>query len=162
MLRPVNYILVHSTMTRPEVEAERLFKKLISEHERPAFHLIIDRWGKVVRLLGCNVETTRLNSFPVECVHIAYEGGINYNGKTADTRTLLQTYTLYKKLIELRELFPGALVLGADKVGSSQTKPGFNVPAWMQFYAENFEGMVELERGDELEENLYPIWRAAS
>jgi hypothetical protein len=161
MLRPVNYILVHATMTRPEVEAENLYK-LHAHNERPPFHIIIDRWGKPVRLLGCNIETPRLVSFPLECVHIAYEGGIGYNGKTEDTRTLLQTYALFKKILELRKLFPGALVIGADKIGSSQTKPSFNVPAWLKFYAENFEGMVELERGDDLEEDLFPIWRSAS
>lgn len=162
MLRPVNYILVHATMTRPEVEAEQLYKNCIAQHQRPAFHIIIDRWGKCVRLLGCNVETLSLSSFPVECVHIAYEGGINYRGKMEDTRTLLQTYMLYKKLRELHELFPNALLIGADKIGSGDTKPGFNVPAWMRFYADNFDSMVDLERGDDLEENLFPIWRTAS
>jgi hypothetical protein len=161
MLRPVNYILVHATMTRPEVEAERLYK-IDARNERPPFHILIDRWGKPVRLLGCNIETPRLVSFPAECVHIAYEGGIGYNGKTADTRSLLQAYTLFKKILELRKLFPDALIIGADRIGSPETKPGFNVPAWLQFYADNFEGMVDLEHGDDQEEDLFPIWRTAS
>ena len=66
-------------------------------------------------------------------IGICYEGGLDENGKPADTRTLAQKVTMEELLKSLRKDFPDAAILGhRDLPGVRKECPCFSVKEWLE------------------------------
>ena len=111
----IRYIVVHSSKTLPE-----------EFHISTPYHFLIHRNGKV--------EQSKKISFTDACIQIAYLGGVNKEKQVQDTRTEVQTDSLFNELIALSEKFPEAKIVGADKVFGETNNPGFNVKDWLKNY----------------------------
>lgn len=115
MKHNVKYIVVHSTRTMPG-----------ESHTENAFHYVIDKNGKAIKEKKLSEKDA--------CLQIAYTGGLNSEGKLADTRNDKQTETLFNQLISLSEKYPEAKIIGAGELFSQDQYPGFDVKKWLKDY----------------------------
>lgn len=115
MKHNLKYIVVHSTRTMPG-----------EPHTEGAFHYIIDRSGKTLK------EKKLLEKDA--CLQVAYVGGLNNEGKLADTRNPVQTDKLFNQLVSLSEKYPQAKIIGAGELFSKEEYPGFDVKTWLKNY----------------------------
>lgn len=149
MLRCVKYIVVHCTGTPPEIEAEFIRK---NKPGRPRYHGLIDRFGYFMRLMGCNCIADNPCADNEVCYHLAYVGGIDRNGRAADTRNPLQWHRLYEKIEELKNLFPDAVVVGINFVNPQVEQgenPCFNVPRWLDIYRHQRDKWIDYEEQED-------------
>ena len=70
------------------------------------------RNGVVVPLLPESVQGVHARHYNYCSLGIVYEGGLDENGKAADTRTDAQKHSLYELLKELTADYPQARILG--------------------------------------------------
>jgi N-acetyl-anhydromuramyl-L-alanine amidase AmpD len=148
MLRNIEYIVVHSTQTNIETDAETLRDSLKANGQKPKYHYLIDRFGYCMRLMGCN--NLANIEFPNNetCFHIALVGGLR-GGHLADTRSPVQHHALFAKLKDLKEEFPKAKFIGADHFGGNKNQnPGFDFQAWFEFHKNNPQHWVDYEEDE--------------
>jgi hypothetical protein len=102
--------------------------------------------------MGCNLIADNRCPENEMSYHLAYVGGLNSNGQPYDSRNPVQVHTLYEKLEELQELFPGAKIVGADYFNGDVTaNPGFDVSAWLTYYKDHREDWIDYDE-PEMEE----------
>jgi len=90
-------------------------------------------WKTIINFL-ITVLTAVASSFCVQnCIGICYEGGLDKNGKPADTRTLAQNQALYSLLESLCLSYPDAEILGhRDLPNVHKDCPSFDVKRWLK------------------------------
>jgi hypothetical protein len=115
MKQNVKYIVVHSTRTMPG-----------EKHTAGLFHYVIDKTGKAIR--------EKILAEKDTCLQVAYTGGLNSEGKTADTRNEKQKERLFNQLVLLSEKYPEAKIIGAEELLSEEQYPGFDVKKWLSEY----------------------------
>ena len=115
MEREVNLIVVHCSATRMDRD--------ITARDIDSFHRVrgFSSWGYhyYVRKDG-SIEKMRDESEPGahayghnrDSIGLCYEGGLDVNGRPADTRTAAQKRTLVALLRSLRADYPGARIVG--------------------------------------------------
>lgn len=104
----------------------------------------IDRWHRQQGWNGCGyhyvvrrdgtIETGRpLEMVGAHCVHhnqhsigVCYEGGLDADGLTADTRTKIQKVALRQLLEKLHEQFPKAIIAGHNVFDPTKDCPCFD------------------------------------
>jgi N-acetylmuramoyl-L-alanine amidase len=148
-MKNVKYIVVHCTETPPTATIEEL--KRLPEKEtgwslRNTNHFIVARNGETKWLFKYRkYSDCMLNK---DCIHIAYIGGIDKEGKPVDNRTQRQEDALFDKLVELSTRYPQAEIVGyRDLPGIESTSPCFDVKKWVANYEPDF---LELEYETEL------------
>ena len=77
-----------------------------------SYHYYVRRNGDVVPLLPESVQGVHARHYNYCSLGIVYEGGLDENGKAADTRTDAQKHSLYELLKELTADYPQARILG--------------------------------------------------
>lgn len=112
----IKYIVVHSTLTKPDI--------LLSELDQLPYHMIITKGGKQLnlkRVLGTD-----------GTIEVALIGGLDKDGNRVDCRTVEQNESLFDKLIKLSQKYPAAKIVSADKLYVySFSNPGFDVQQWL-------------------------------
>ena len=114
-MRIINLIVVHCSATRgdctlsPE-DLDRLHRR--RGFNGTGYHYYIRKDGTVhltrpVERIGAHVKGFNANS-----IGICYEGGLNEDGKPADTRTAAQRFALIDLLTILRHQYPEAQIAG--------------------------------------------------
>lgn len=104
----------------------------------------IDRWHRQQGWNGCGyhyvvrrdgtIETGRpLEMVGAHCVHhnqhsigVCYEGGLDADGLTADTRTAAQKVAMHQLLEKLHEQFPKAIIAGHNVFDPTKDCPCFD------------------------------------
>ena len=104
----------------------------------------IDRWHRQKGWNGCGyhyvvrrdgtIETGRpLEMVGAHCVHhnqhsigVCYEGGLDADGLTADTRTKIQKVAMRQLLEKLHEQFPKAIIAGHNVFDPTKDCPCFD------------------------------------
>ena len=77
-----------------------------------SYHYYVRRNGDVIPLLPETVQGVHARHYNHCSLGIVYEGGLDENGKAADTRTDAQKHSLYELLKELTADYPHARILG--------------------------------------------------
>lgn len=136
-MRPIKYIVVHCTETQPTETLKSLRAKWSEQNKgaTPPYHFLVLADGEIVKLNWAGFVAS--NDFPnnKESVHIAYVGGLNSNGKAADTATQRQKEALFYKLVQLSDDFKDAQIVGCNDFPEAQTEnPCFNVREWIRNY----------------------------
>lgn len=130
-MRKINLIVIHCTATKEGVKQTvadiRRYHKSIGWNDI-GYHYVVYADGTVaegrpVEKAGAHVSGHNANS-----IGIAYVGGLNKNGKAADTRTEAQKEALHKLVDALLVLYPGCRVVGhrdlsPDKNGNGIIEP---------------------------------------
>ena len=127
----VRFLVVHCSATR--CDRDYTAEQLLRDHKARGFrtvgyHFYIRKDGTVSRhrkLLEVGAHVRGLNRCSIG---VCYEGGLDADGKPADTRTPGQKEALMELLWKLHRLFPQALIVGHRELpGVKKACPCFNV-----------------------------------
>ena len=128
-MRVIRLIIIHCSAVRPW--------QVSGQQE-------IDRWHRQQGWNGCGyhyvvrrdgtIETGRpLEMVGAHCVHhnqhsigVCYEGGLDADGLTADTRTKIQKVAMRQLLEKLHEQFPKAIIAGHNVFVPTKDCPCFD------------------------------------
>lgn len=142
-MRIIKYLVVHCTATQPTATVEAIkkyWKEVRGWGNTPGYHYLILRDGEIVQLLDESKISYGAYGHNRECVHIAYIGGIDKEGKPLDNRTERQKHTMFNKLVELTNWHPSAEILGhRDFPGVKKACPSFDVKQWLHDYEPDFK-----------------------
>lgn len=129
--RNINLIVVHCSAT--PVNRDYTPDQLLRDHKARGFnswgyHFYIRKNGQRVALRPLELAGAHVTGFNRDSIGICYEGGIDANGKPADTRTDLQKLALIALLRELVVHYPDAEICGhrdlsPDKDGDGVIEP---------------------------------------
>ena len=119
MLRPLKHdavrlLIVHCSSTRCNrpFSVESLISTGEARFGQVSYHYYVRRNGDVIPLLSESVQGVHARHYNYCSIGICYEGGLNANGVSDDTRTEAQKHSLYELLVALREEYPKARILG--------------------------------------------------
>lgn len=136
MKRQITRIVIHCSATPPsrDYSAERLRR----DHLRRGFsdagyHYYILRHGKIVSLRPLDRVGAHAQGYNRHSIGICYEGGIGSDGKPRDTRTREQKRSLLTLLVQLRQRFPQAEIVGHRDLSPDRNRDGHVSPnEWLK------------------------------
>lgn len=130
-MRTITLIIIHCSAT-PEGRSlsfeECRRDHIMHRHFRDiGYHFYITRDGTVhdgrhIEKVGAHCEGHNSHS-----IGICYEGGLDANGKPADTRTEAQRKALKSLVERMHHLFPKALIVGHHDLNPRKACPCFKV-----------------------------------
>lgn len=130
-MRTITLIIIHCSAT-PEGRSlsfeECRRDHIMYRHFRDiGYHFYITRDGTVhdgrpIEKVGAHCEGHNSHS-----IGICYEGGLDANGKPADTRTEAQRKALKSLIERMHRLFPKALIVGHHDLNPRKACPCFKV-----------------------------------
>ena len=130
-MRTITLIIIHCSAT-PEGRSlsfeECRRDHIMHRHFRDiGYHFYITRDGTVhdgrpIEKVGAHCEDHNSHS-----IGICYEGGLDANGKPADTRTEAQRKALKSLVERMHRLFPKALIVGHHDLNPRKACPCFKV-----------------------------------
>ena len=130
-MRTITLIIIHCSAT-PDGSSlsfeECRRDHIMHRHFRDiGYHFYITRDGTVhdgrpIEKVGAHCEGHNSHS-----IGICYEGGLNVNGKPADTRTEAQRKAMKSLIERMHRLFPKALVVGHHDLNPRKACPCFVV-----------------------------------
>ena len=130
-MRTISLIIIHCSAT-PEGRSlsfeECRRDHIMHRHFRDiGYHFYITRDGTVhdgrpIEKVGAHCEGHNSHS-----IGICYEGGLDANGKPADTRTEAQRKALKSLVERMHRLFPKALIVGHHDLNPRKACPCFKV-----------------------------------
>lgn len=130
-MRTITLIIIHCSAT-PEGRSlsfeECRRDHIMHRHFRDiGYHFYITRDGTVhdgrhIEKVGAHCEGHNSHS-----IGICYEGGLDANGKPADTRTEAQRKALKSLIERMHRLFPKALIVGHHDLNPRKACPCFKV-----------------------------------
>lgn len=135
-MRNINLIVIHCSATR----ANRPFpvEALEACHKARGFtttgyHYYITRDGVVHPCRPEEMVGAHAKGYNARSIGICYEGGLDNDGKPADTRTEAQKRSMVLLLRSLLIDYPNAKTVGhRDLPGVKKACPCFDVKAWLQ------------------------------
>ena len=113
-LKSVKLLIIHcvaNKCTRP-FSVENLIACGVAKYGQCSYHYYVRRNGDVIPLLPESVQGVHAKHYNYCSLGIVYEGGLDAQGRPADTRTDAQKHALYMLLKELIKSYPGARILG--------------------------------------------------
>ena len=110
----VKLLIVHCSATRSDrpFTVEQLINTGKARFGQPSYHYYVRRNGEVVPILPESVQGVHARHYNFCSIGICYEGGLDPNGQSSDTRTVPQRRALYALLKELHAEYPDAHILG--------------------------------------------------
>ena len=113
--RTIKLLVVHCTATRPDTDYT--VARLRADHLARGFrgigyHLYVRRSGELVHTRPLAEPGAHARGFNRHSIAVCYEGGLDADGRPADTRTAAQRETLREVLTLLRRVFPEAVIKG--------------------------------------------------
>ena len=113
--REVTLLVVHCSATRCNVSfpVERLRECHLQRGFRDiGYHFYITRDGVLHHCRPVSEIGAHVRGFNRHSIGICYEGGLDENGRPADTRTTAQRFALLDLLTILKHQYPEAQILG--------------------------------------------------
>ncbi len=135
-MRKINLIVVHCSATR--VNQNFTVEALEACHKARGFrttgyHYYITKDGAVYPTRPEELPGAHAKHYNAHSIGICYEGGLDNDGRPADTRTAAQKRTMLELLRSLRTDYPDVEVVGhRDLPGVKKSCPCFDVKAWLR------------------------------
>lgn len=129
-MRVITLIIIHCSAVRPWQQSG--FREIDTWHRQRGFkngcgyHYIVRRDGSIENGRSLEMVGAHCQNHNQHSIGICYEGGLDANGKPADTRTEAQKVAILKLLEKLREQFPKALVTGHNVFNPMKACPCFD------------------------------------
>lgn len=149
-MRKINRIVIHCSAARPKGAETQTAKDIDAMHRRDrgwkkiGYHYFIRHNGAVEKGRAEDEVGAGVFGFNPNSIHICYAGGLDADGKPADTRTLYQKASMVRVVLGLVHKYKGAKVMGhrdlsPDKDGDGKVEehewlkecPCFSVEDWM-------------------------------
>ena len=114
-LKEVKYLVVHCTATRL---SQRVSVEDIDRWHKAqgwsgiGYHWYVDRDGHIFPGRSERATGAHVRGYNHCSIGICYEGGLDEQGNSADTRTLAQKAALLFIIKDLKQSYPNAIVLG--------------------------------------------------
>ena len=129
----VKLLIIHCSatqVTRP-FSVESLIATGTGRFGQPSYHYYIRMDGEVVPILPENIRGAHARNYNRCSLGICYEGGIDANGKKADTRTEAQKKAMLDLLKDLTVEYPEARIIGHCELPHvTKTCPNFIASAY--------------------------------
>lgn len=136
-MRTIKFIVVHCTATQPDatVESIKNYWQTYLGWKNPGYHYLILRTGEVVNLQKETLPSNGVKGHNMECIHLAYIGGVDKDNQPMDNRTGRQKQAMFDLIIELSNRYLRAQILGhRDFEGVKKACPCFDVQEWIKTY----------------------------
>ena len=129
-MRKITLIILHCSAVKPQQVSG--FREIDRWHRQRGFkngcgyHYIVRRDGSIengrpLEMVGAHCQNHNQHS-----IGICYEGGLDANGKPADTRTDAQKVAIRQLRERLRKQFPKAIVTGHNVFNPMKACPCFD------------------------------------
>ena len=129
-MRKITLIILHCSAVKPQQVSG--FREIDRWHRQRGFkngcgyHYIVRRDGSIengrpLEMVGAHCQNHNQHS-----IGICYEGGLDANGKPADTRTDAQKTEIRQLIERLRKQFPKAIVTGHNVFNPMKACPCFD------------------------------------
>ena len=113
-MRNIDLIVIHCSATRCNTRYR--VTALIRDHRDrfgfTGYHYYITRDGTVYQTRHEQLVGAHAVGYNQHSLGVCYEGGLNAQGKSADTRTAAQKRAMSKLIQQLKERYPNAKVVG--------------------------------------------------
>ena len=114
-MRKISLIVIHCSATR--VDCDFTAKDVDTAHRYRGFscwgyHYYIRKSGEIEPMLDEDTVGAHARGYNAISLGVCYEGGLDENGKAADTRTPRQKEALHRLVHELLQRYPEAKVVG--------------------------------------------------
>lgn len=134
-MRKIQYIVLHCTATCQETSIKSILNywKNILHWENPGYHFLISADGIIHELLDITQIANGAYGYNANSIHISYVGGIDANNQPIDNRTPNQISSQLSLLVEMKQKFPKAEILGhRDLPNVNKECPSFDVQSWLK------------------------------
>ena len=113
-LKKVSLLIVHCTASKcnRSFSTENLIACGEAKYGQCSYHYYVRLNGDVIPLLPENVQGVHAKQYNKCSLGIVYEGGLDVNGHSDDTRTEAQKASLHSLLEELTDAYPEARIIG--------------------------------------------------
>ena len=123
------YLVIHCSATKVTsdftVEALRHCHVAVNHWSDIGYHYYITKDGTIHPCRPTSKPGAHAKGFNHCSLGICYEGGLDKNGKPADTRTPQQKASLLRLLRQLKRKYPKAKILGHYELGAKKACPCF-------------------------------------
>jgi len=114
-MRNINRIIIHCSATRVNVDFTA--KQIDTEHKARGFrcwgyHFYIRKSGEIETMRAVEEMGAHVNGYNADSIGVCYEGGLNKDGKPADTRTEEQKSSLKTLVRDLSKKYNTTIVNG--------------------------------------------------
>lgn len=128
--RDIKYIVLHCTATSQDTTVASIlnyWKKNLG-WKNPGYHFLIEKDGTIHNLHPIESPSNGVAGYNKNSIHISYIGGVG----GLDNRTPKQILSQLKLIIEMKEKYPKAEVLGhRDFPKVKKECPSFDVKKWL-------------------------------
>ena len=134
-MRRIDLIVIHCSATRSDQQYS--VRALIRDHADrfgfTGYHYYVTRGGTVYQTRHEQLVGAHAKGYNEHSLGVCYEGGLDVNGKPADTRTGAQKRALLRLLRRLKAAHPEARILGhRDLPGVKKECPCFDAAEYSQ------------------------------
>ena len=126
----VKFIVVHCSATMPGQACDA---ELIDQWHRArgfeliGYHYVVMPDGSIEHGRPLFYQGAHVRNYNAVSIGVCYVGGLDAQGRTADTRTPQQKETLTKLLAELQQRFPKARIVGHRDLDRGKACPCYEV-----------------------------------
>lgn len=128
-MRTITLLIIHCSAVKPDQTSST--SQIDEWHKKRGwkcigYHYVIRRDGSIERgrlesMVGAHCQNHNQHS-----IGICYEGGLDANGKPADTRTPEQRASMRALLVKLKQSYPRALIMGHNVFNPQKACPCFD------------------------------------
>lgn len=119
-MRTIKTIFVHCTATGQQATVQQILDSFKRRGWRyPGYHYIVKPDGGTVMTLCEELVSNGVKGHNTESINVAYIGGVDSGGAAVDNRTIEQKAALVHLLLELRERYPRARIMGHRDIWST-------------------------------------------
>ena len=121
-MRKINLIVIHCSATRcdrPYTEADLTADHLRRGFSEAGYHYYVRLNGDIKNLRPVVKPGAHVKGYNTNSIGICYEGGLDKEGRPADTRTQAQRFALLDLLTILKHQYPDAQILGHYQLSAS-------------------------------------------
>lgn len=112
-MREIKRIFVHCTASSQRTTVEQLKNEFrLRGWRAPGYHYVVEPNGRLACLLTEDKPSNGVKGYNQTAINIAYIGGVDSKGKPIDNRTIEQKATIVHLLLQLRERYPKARIMG--------------------------------------------------
>ena len=114
-MRTITLIIIHCSAVRPNQTSSAA--QIDQWHKKRGwkcigYHYVIRRDGSIERGRPESMVGAHCLNHNQHSIGVCYEGGLDANGKAADTRTSEQKAAMRALLVELKQSYPRSLIMG--------------------------------------------------
>lgn len=138
-MREINLIVIHSSATRSNqrfpVKRLRECHNARFHNQGIGYHYYIERDGSLHQTRDESEMGMHARHYNAHSIGICYEGGLDEQGRTADTRTPAQRDTLITLLRSLKARYPNAAIMGHRELeGVHKDCPSFDCQEYRDYF----------------------------